>query len=156
MKQTNYLKGLRVLLAILFFIPILLYFVDFANLLPESTHYLLHIQLMPAVLGGFIVIVIVQLLLALFLGRIYAPPLSGRRFSRRDKRIFLYWKEKEKRKPTLQYHKPYNAALFDSSCTRFLPYSNKRVCLLLDPYSNFGRIATNLFRPVVMVATICG
>lgn len=35
MKKPNYLKGLRVVLAILIFVPILLFFVDFADVLPD-------------------------------------------------------------------------------------------------------------------------
>ena len=50
MKKRNYLKGLRVLLAILFFVPILLFFVDFSGVLPDSVHRLLHLQLMPGLL----------------------------------------------------------------------------------------------------------
>ena len=52
MKKPNYLKGLRVVLAILIFVPILLFFVDFADVLPDNLHTLLHLQIMPAILGG--------------------------------------------------------------------------------------------------------
>ena len=46
MKKPNYLKGLRVVLAILIFVPILLFFVDFADVLPDNLHTLLHLQIM--------------------------------------------------------------------------------------------------------------
>ena len=65
MKKRNYLKGLRVLLAILFFVPILLFFVDFSGILPDSVHRLLHLQLMPALLGGMVGLIVFQFLLAL-------------------------------------------------------------------------------------------
>ena len=58
MKKRNYLKGLRVLLAILFFVPILLFFVDFSGVLPDSVHRLLHLQLMPALLGGTVGLIV--------------------------------------------------------------------------------------------------
>ena len=64
MKKRNYLKGLRVLLAILFFVPILLFFVDFSGVLPDSVHRLLHLQLMPALLGGMVGLIVFQFLLA--------------------------------------------------------------------------------------------
>lgn len=67
MKQTSLLKRLRVILAILFFVPIILYFVDFANLLPDSLHGLLHLQIVPAILAGILWIIIAQLLLVWFL-----------------------------------------------------------------------------------------
>ena len=65
MKRTNYLKGLRVLLSILFFVPVFLFFIDFAGILPDKTGKLLHIQLIPAILSGMGGIVILQLILAL-------------------------------------------------------------------------------------------
>ena len=70
-KPFNYLKGLRVLLAILFFAPISLYFVDFAGALPEGFHALLHVQLIPSILGGMVGVVVFQLALAFFFGRVY-------------------------------------------------------------------------------------
>ena len=71
MKKPNYLKGLRVVLAILIFVPILLFFVDFADVLPDNLHTLLHLQIMPAILGGMAGLVVFQFVLALLLGRIY-------------------------------------------------------------------------------------
>ena len=75
MKKQNYLKGLRVFLAILFFVPILLFFVDFSGVLPDSVHRLLHLQLMPALLGGMIGLIVFQFLLALVFGRIYCSTI---------------------------------------------------------------------------------
>ena len=77
MKKRNYLKGLRVLLAILFFVPILLFFVDFSGVLPDSVHRLLHLQLMPALLGGMVSLIVFQFLLALVFGRIYCSRISS-------------------------------------------------------------------------------
>ena len=80
MKKRNYLKGLRVLLAILFFVPILLFFVDFSGVLPDSVHRLLHLQLMPSLLGGMVGLIVFQFLLALAFGRILLfHDMSGRR-----------------------------------------------------------------------------
>lgn len=63
MKKPNYLKGLRVVLAILIFVPILLFFVDFADVLPDNLHTLLHLQIMPAILGGMAGLVVFQFVL---------------------------------------------------------------------------------------------
>ena len=68
MKKPNYLKGLRVVLAILIFVPILLFFVDFADVLPDNLHTLLHLQIMPAILGGMAGLVVFQFVLALLFG----------------------------------------------------------------------------------------
>ena len=87
MKKPNYLKGLRVVLAILIFVPILLFFVDFADVLPDNLHTLLHLQIMPAILGGMAGLVVFQFVLALLFGRIYCKILStGFSVSERRKR----------------------------------------------------------------------
>ncbi|RHJ87682.1 4Fe-4S dicluster domain-containing protein [Parabacteroides sp. AM08-6] len=153
MKRTNYLKGLRVLLAILFFVPILLFFVDFAGALPSGIHKLLHAQLMPAILGGMVGIIVFQFLLALLFGRIYCSVIcSAGVLQDIINRIFCIGKKKKKGVRRFKYHKPANWVRYSilalTVILAVLGFSE--LCLLLDPYSNFGRIATNLFRPVVM------
>ena len=94
MKKPNYLKGLRVVLAILIFVPILLFFVDFADVLPDNLHTLLHLQIMPASLPiriGFIVRP------DLLLG--YLP---GGRIARYYQPGFLYREEEKERSTQVQ------------------------------------------------------
>ena len=153
MKKRNYLKGLRVTLAILFFVPILLFFIDFSALLPDSVHRLLHVQLMPAVLGGMIGIVVVQLVLALLFGRIYCSAICPAGVLQDlINRLFCIGKKKRKGSRRFVYHKPANGLRYGilgiTALLALLGFSE--LCLLLDPYSNFGRIAASLFRPVVM------
>ena len=94
MKKPNYLKGLRVVLAILIFVPILLFFVDFADVLPDNLHTLLHLQIMPAILGGMAGLVVFQFVL---LG--YLP---GGRIARYYQPDFLYRKEEKERSTQVQ------------------------------------------------------
>ena len=153
MKKRNYLKGLRVALAILFFVPILLFFIDFSAVLPDSVHRLLHVQLMPAVLGGMIGIVVVQLVLALLFGRIYCSAICPAGVLQDFiNRLFCIGKKKRKGSRRFVYHKPANGLRYGilgvTALLALLGFSE--LCLLLDPYSNFGRIAASLFRPVVM------
>ena len=75
MKKLNILKGARIVLALVFFLPIILFFVDFADVLPDKTHTFLHLQLMPALLGGFAGVVIAELLLTFVFGRIYCSAI---------------------------------------------------------------------------------
>ena len=98
MKKPNYLKGLRVVLAILIFAPILLFFVDFADVLPDNLHTLLHLQIMPAILGGLAGLVVFQFVLALLFGRI----LPGGRIARYYQPGFLYRKEEKERSTQVQ------------------------------------------------------
>ena len=93
MKKPNYLKGLRVVLAILIFVPILLFFVDFADVLPDNLHTLLHLQIMPAILGGMAGLVVFQFVLAL---------LFGRSIARYYQPGFLYREEEKERSTQVQ------------------------------------------------------
>lgn len=153
MKKRNYLKGLRVFLAILFFVPILLFFVDFSGVLPDSVHRLLHLQLMPALLGGMIGLIVFQFLLALVFGRIYCSTICPAGvFQDIINRLFCIGKKKKKGSRRFTYHKPMNWFRYVLLAITMLMavFGFSGLCLLLDPYSNFGRIAASLFRPVVM------
>lgn len=153
MKKRNYLKGLRVLLAILFFVPILLFFVDFSRVLPDSAHRLLHLQLMPALLGGMVGLIVFQFLLALVFGRIYCSTICPAGvFQDIINRLFCIGKKKKKGSRRFSYHKPQNRLRYVLLAITVLTavFGFSGLCLLLDPYSNFGRIAASLFRPVVM------
>ena len=153
MKKLNYLKGLRVILATLFFIPILLYFVDFAGLMPDRVHLLLHMQLMPAVLGGMIGLIVFQLILALLVGRIYCSVICPAGVLQDIiNRIYCIGKKKKNGIRRFSYHKPFNYFRYVLLGITVLltVFGLTGLCLLLDPYSNFGRIASNIFRPVVM------
>lgn len=153
MKRPNYLKGLRVLLAILIFIPILLFFVDFADVLPDRTSNLLRLQIVPALLGGAAGILVFQLVLALLFGRIYCSVICPAGVLQDIiNRVFCFRKKKKNGSRRFRYHRPQNIfryiLLAATGIAAAAGFSG--LLLLLDPYSNFGRIATNLFRPVVI------
>jgi ferredoxin len=152
-KKVNHLKRLRVLLAILLFAPILLYFVDFASALPQEVHALLHVQIIPAILSGAAGIIVLQFVLALLFGRIYCSVLCPAGiFQDIINRLFCIGKKKNKGVRRFSYHKPPNIfryVLLGLTALSLLSGFTS-LAVWLDPYSNFGRIATNLFRPVVM------
>ena len=151
--KKNTLRSIRVVLAILFFALILLFFCDFANLLPIQLHGILHIQVVPAIMLGSIAILVGLFLLTILLGRIYCSiicPLG----------VFqdiLTWftkrgKKKNRKRWWFQYARPLTILRYSilGVCIVFLIFGVTAPLLFLDPYSNFGRIAVNLFRPVVM------
>lgn len=153
MKRNRY-KILRVIFAAIFFIPILLYFLDFKGKLPVQFRYLLDIQLVPAILSGIIGLIILLLLLTLFFGRIYCSVICPAgilqdifiRVSGRGK------KQKSKKKRWFHYRKPFNILRYVLLALAGLLFffGSSHILLLLDPYSNFGRVASNIFRPVVI------
>ena len=153
MKKLSLLKGVRVLLALLFFIPILIFFVDFTGLLPDKVHVLLHLQILPAFLGSIWIVVIAQLIIALIVGRLYCSTVCPAGVLQDIiNRIYCIGKKKSKGTRRFKYHRPMNLLRYVIlALTLFSAIAGiLNIALLLDPYSNFGRIATNLFRPIVM------
>ena len=154
MKRMNIWKGVRVCLALLFFIPITLFFVDFTGTLPDQLHVLLHAQVMPALLGGIWLVAIAHIVVTLLVGRLYCSTVCPAGVLQDIiNRIYCLGKKKKKGVRRFSYHKPMNALRYVilgltlvSALAGIL-----NLCLLLDPYSNFGRMATNLLRPLVML-----
>ena len=150
----NKLKSLRVIFALFFIILITFFFVDFPGFLPLQVHGLLHFQLVPAILAGSIAAVIFLLLLTVLFGRVYCSFLCPAgifqdifiRFSKRGQL------KKNKRRRWFSYHKPSNIlryTILGLTVILFL-FGSTHSLLYLDPYSNYGRIATNLFSPIVI------
>ena len=152
-KSTNWLKVLRVILAIIVFTPILLIFIDFADVLPDSVARILDWQLMPAVLGIETTIIVLLFLLTLLFGRIYCSVICPAGVLQDIfNRISCIGKKKKNGTMRFRYHKPANwlRYLILGATVVLAIFGFMELCLLLDPYSNFGRISANIFRPTVM------
>ncbi|MDR2469866.1 MAG: 4Fe-4S binding protein [Tannerella sp.] len=153
MKPVHTLKVWRVTLAILFFSPLLIFFTDFTGKLPERLHLLAHIQLIPAVLAGVYGIVAALLTLTFLFGRIYCSVICPAGILQDlMNRISRMGRKRKKKQRHFRYHKPQNVLRYLLLAVTTLPaaFGVTELCLLLDPYSNFGRIAVHFFRPVVM------
>jgi ferredoxin len=150
----NTLKLIRVVIALLLFLPIILFFCDFADVLPDTFSHLLNIQLVPAILSGSILTVVSLILITLLFGRIYCSVICPLGVFQDIVSFFTKrGKKKNKRKRWFNYAKPHSILRYSllGICVASLFFAATVPLLLyLDPYSNFGRIATNLFRPVVM------
>jgi ferredoxin len=141
------------MLAILFFIPILLYFLDFAGMVPG--HKLLHLQIVPAVLSCAAGAIAFHIALGLVMGRIYCSTICPAGiFQDIINRIYCIGKKKRKGAMRFSYRRPHNILRYTVAgltvVTMSLGFGT--LIALLDPYSNFGRIAANMFRPLVMWA----
>jgi polyferredoxin len=154
-KAINRLKTLRVIPAILLFTSLLLYFLDIADLLPDHPigKTLLQIQLMPAVFTGAVTTLLIYLLLTLLFGRLYCSVICPAGILQDlFNRISYLGKKKKAGKQRFRYRKPANRLRYILlALTVILALLGlTELCLLLDPYSNFGRIAANLLRPAVV------
>ncbi len=147
----KYLKKIRVVLSLLFFLPIILFFIDFTGKLPTQFHQLLSIQWIPALLSLNFIILIILLILSLLFGRIYCSvicPLGVFQDILSRKTMFF----RKKKKFRFEYSKPNNIIRYSILALTVIVFifGSSFLVLLFDPYSTFGRIISQLFRPLVI------
>lgn len=149
------LKKIRKFAAILFFVPILLIFIDIHGKLPIAISDLAtYFQFIPSLLkfaatlsftaAGFLLIVGLTLLL----GRVYCSFLCPLGILQD---VIIYFSPK-RRKKKFVFLKPNNFLRYGFlGLSIFFLFTGSIFALyLLDPYSNFGRIISSLFRPAVI------
>lgn len=145
------LRKIRVSISVVLFALITFYFLDFAGILPNSFHRLAHIQFIPALLSFSIGILAFLILLTLLFGRIYCSTICPMGiFQDVVARIFKFIGKKKKRysfspaKNTLRWTMVVITTItFACGFTMLLG--------LLDPYSAYGRIVVNVFKPGYML-----
>jgi ferredoxin len=155
MKLSN-LKRIRVIVSIVFFLLISALFLDFTNTLsPAYTNYFTFLQFVPSLIKfisaagiastGFIVILI---LTALF-GRVYCSSICPVG-TLQD--MFSFISKKFRRKRYFKLLKPANVLRYSFLSLSFIFFLSGSIFVinLLDPYSNFGRIYTQLFKPLLL------
>ncbi|MBF0528378.1 MAG: 4Fe-4S binding protein [Deltaproteobacteria bacterium] len=151
------LKSFRVGVSVMFFVLTAFLFLDFRNIVePSVAGGLLYLQFVPSLLkfanaaalgaAGFMVIMILTVLF----GRVYCStvcPLG----TLQDVISFVAGKKSKWR--DFRFSTPHNALRYSilTLTVLFLIAGSGFLLNLLDPFSNFGRIFSNLFRPVVLV-----
>lgn len=155
-----YLKKIRVVLSLLFFLAVLFVFLDFHNLFSEkATNSILYLQFAPSILKFITVLgigalgFVIVLALTMLFGRVYCSsicPLGTLQdlITYVSKKV---QKRKNRKKKVFRFEKPYNKLRYGILIITilFLISGSAFFLNLLDPYSNFGRISTNLFKPVL-------
>ena len=148
----KFLKKIRVVLSLLFFIPILLFFLDFTGKLPTQMHQFLSIQWVPALLSLNFGVIGILFLLSLLFGRIYCSSVCPLGVLQ----DIIAWKasffRKKKKKFRFDYKKPQNILRYSILAITILVFivGSSVLVLLFDPYSVFGRIASQLLRPIII------
>lgn len=145
------LKKIRITLSVLFFGLITFYFLDFAEVLPNRFHVLAHWQFVPALMSLSLVILAVLIVLTLLLGRIYCSVICPMGVFQ-DVVNWISKKTAKKKKKRFRFSPARNVlrwAVVAVTAVAFL-CGFTVVLGLLDPYSAFGRMVTNVFKPVYM------
>ncbi|MDD4971632.1 MAG: 4Fe-4S binding protein [Paludibacter sp.] len=148
----KFLRNIRIVLSVLFFLPIFLFFIDFTGKLPLQFHQLLSIQWIPALLSMNLVILGILLLLSLLFGRIYCSTICPLGVLQ----DVLTWKSrffrKKRKKIRYEYTAPKNILRYSILALTVIVFifGSSVLVMLLDPYSTFGRITSQLFRPLAI------
>jgi len=147
----KYLKNLRVVLSLFFFLPILIFFLDFTGKLPIALHQFLAIQWIPALLSLNFIAIGILLVLSLLFGRIYCSTICPLGVFQ----DIVAWKSRlfrKKKKSRFDYAKPHTILRYSILIVTILVFvfGSSALVLLLDPYSTFGRIVSQLFRPLLL------
>ena len=155
MKLTS-LKKYRVVISLLFLVLTTLLFVDIKDYIPGDFYaVVLYLQFIPSLIKsldtfsllsiGFIIV----LLFTLLFGRVYCSfvcPLGVLQD------VIIHFSKKLKRRKRYEYKRPHNILRYSILGVTALSLFGGSITavLLLDPYSTFGRIITNILRPVVI------
>jgi len=155
MKLSN-LKKIRVAISLAFIISIAALFLDFNNYLsPRYTNYFTYLQFVPSFIKFFGLIgitssgVIIIFILTVLFGRVYCSSICPMG-TLQD--IFSYLSKKIIKKKYYHLLKPSDRLRYSflSLSIIFLLFGSIFVINLLDPYSNFGRIFTQLLKPLII------
>ena len=147
-KACNMLKKIRIFLATLVFTALSAFFLDVAQLLPDSFAKLAAVQIVPALLAVNVVVLCFLVALTLLLGRVYCSVICPLGILQD---IFGRLAERIARKKTKFKYTPARTRLRWGMVAVAVigPLSGLPVALsLLDPYSVFGRIAAHILQPV--------
>lgn len=153
------LKAVRLVVSLIFFLSVAVLFLDFSHKISGYVYKsVLYLQFFPSLIkfidivkigsAGFVFVI----LLTLLFGRVYCSSICP--FGTLQD-IICYIRRKIKgRKFRYKYKKPMNwlrySILVVTLALSILFIDNLLLFNLLDPYSNFGRIMTDLFRPVIV------
>ena len=115
-------------------------------------HQFLSIQLIPAILSLNVILLGILLVLGLFFGRIYCSVICPLGVLQ----DVLSWKSKffrkKRKKIRYDYSPPQNIIRYSILALTLIVFlfGSSFLIVLLDPYSTFGRIASQLFRPLAI------
>ncbi|MDR0661665.1 MAG: 4Fe-4S binding protein [Prevotellaceae bacterium] len=142
------LKYIRVIVAMIMLVAITFYLLDFSGLAPQWIGDLLNLQSVPSILKNINITLIVLIVLTLLIGRIYCSILCPLGIFQDVISRIAKWRKKKKKR--YAYTSPKNILRFGILAATGVTaiFGLNLLLILLDPYSIYGRIAVNIFRPV--------
>ena len=139
-------RKIRIILAAIFFVGITLLFLDFTGTLHLYLGWMAKVQFLPAVLSLNVGVVVLLLVLTLLFGRVYCSvicPLGVMQdcFS---------WLGGKFIKHRFHFRKAHNVLRYVAMgvFVLLMVFGLGSIAALIEPYSAYGRVATELFQPV--------
>lgn len=139
------LRKLRITLAIICFTLITLLFLDFSGALHAYFGWMVKLQFVPAILASSFVILIAIVVITVLFGRIYCSVICPLGIYQ-DGIAHIAEKRKKKRY-SFKRRKKYSYGI-GLIFFLLIAFGFTGVAIFIEPYSIFGRFASNLFSPV--------
>lgn len=145
------LRKIRIVLSIVLWALITFYFVDFSNILPWQLHGLTHLQFIPALLSLSIGVIVVLVVLTLLFGRIYCSTLCP--LGTYQDVVTGISKQTGKKKKRFKFSPEKRVLRWGIVAVTLLAFvcGFTLVLGLLDPYSAYGRMVTNVLKPIYLL-----
>lgn len=144
----KYLKPLRRVLAVLFWVAAALLFLDFTGTIHHYLGWVAKIQFLPAILALNLAVVVVLVLLTLLFGRIYCSVICPLGITQ----DFISWLSARRKKHHFRFsysgEKKWLRYGFLILFLVVLIAGIGSLFTLLDPYASFGRIISQIFQPL--------
>ncbi len=143
------LRKLRIVVSLSFFILITIYFFDFAGIIPQHFHVILHLQFIPALLGLHIGVIVALIILTFIFGRVYCSSICPLGFYQD---IITWLSKKANKKKRFKFKPALNILRWLVTGITLVAFLFGFTFLLglLDPYSAFGRMTVHIFKPTYL------
>ncbi|MDR1553469.1 MAG: 4Fe-4S binding protein [Prevotellaceae bacterium] len=156
----KFLRRFRIVFAILFLIAVTLVFTDISGNTSSFFKDVIRFQFTPALLSamaGIAGVFIFLILITFLFGRIYCSFICPTGIFQ-DAVTFIANIFKSRKKRRFAYAKPHRILRYVimTLVVALLILGSTKCLLNLDPYSNYGRMAENVFRPVIISANNTG
>jgi polyferredoxin len=140
------LRYTRITLAVIFAALITLLFLDFTGTLHACLGWMAKIQLVPALLALNVGVIIALILLTLLFGRIYCSVICPLGVFQ----DFVSWLAGKRKRNRFKYSAAISWLRYTMLALFIIVFllGFTSIAALIDPYSAYGRIATNIFSPI--------
>lgn len=140
------LRKIRIVLALVFFVGVTLLFLDFTGTLHAWLGWMAKIQFFPSLLALNLAVTVLLVLLTLVFGRVYCSVICPMGVMQ----DIIAWAGRKRKRNRYSYSpaKSWLRYLLLALFVAALVAGIGSFAALLEPYSAYGRIASNLFAPV--------